>query len=114
MTESLEKILADRNKTHGNWDDQAACAQALKKIASEHTNHLEKPAFMQEALDMIRHKESRIEIGDMWEPEHWVDISGYATCVVRILKRAQGYVDAKLKLEERDWDTDHGTDPPRY
>lgn len=77
MTE-LKEVLAERTETHGDFRQQFACAQELKRVfgqweADIHPVH-------REILDQIAHKLSRILTGNPNFADHWVDIAGYATC----------------------------------
>lgn len=76
---TIEALIAERDKTHGNWSKQAQCAQSLKnciRIAQEPIRTLSKQQW--EALDMICVKISRIVCGNPNEKDHWDDIIGYA------------------------------------
>jgi hypothetical protein len=44
-------------------------------------------AYMQESLDMICNKMSRIVNGNPYYDDSWVDIAGYATLVVKQLEK---------------------------
>lgn len=81
----INNILAEREKTHGKFSDHALITQEMKKICKfnnldEKLNHEQK-----EAIDMILHKIGRIIAGNNNEVDHWQDIAGYATLVVRSL-----------------------------
>jgi hypothetical protein len=73
--------LNERQKTHGDFTDNARVMQALKQIARSGNNwvgHIELTPVQREALDMILHKVGRIVTGDPNVPDHWLDIEGYA------------------------------------
>jgi hypothetical protein len=70
-------VLNERNKTHGNFSSNATLSQALKETIAIHTQTV-LTAVQQEAIDMICLKLSRIVTGNPNEPDHWLDISGYA------------------------------------
>ena len=42
---------------------------------------------MRESLEMIEHKIARIISGNAYEPDHWLDIMGYAALVLRELEQ---------------------------
>ena len=54
-------------------------SQDLKKVIRESPNYSTMPAPLQESLDMIANKISRILNGDPLYEDSWRDISGYAT-----------------------------------
>ena len=73
----VDAILAERQKTHGDFETHAKLAQALKEQMRTgkqwpHLNPMQK-----EALDMIQHKIARILNGDQnngmghWPPSGW-------------------------------------------
>lgn len=77
------KLLDERQKTHGNYAETARIAQDLKRIV------LRNPCMsdvQRESLDLICTKLSRIVCGNADEPDHWLDISGYAMLVHRSLR----------------------------
>jgi len=71
-------VLEERAKTHGQFCDVARSAQVIKSEINR-ADHLD---FTQiEALDMIASKIARILHGNPNEPDHWLDIEGYARLV---------------------------------
>jgi hypothetical protein len=61
--------------THGSFQDVAETAQAIKAIIHRDP---EMAPHQLEALDLIATKIARICNGDPDEPDHWLDIQGYA------------------------------------
>ena len=85
--DDVDKVLEDRKKTHGNFQTHAEICQRLKDCMRDHGVGLTKLDHDQaEALDMILHKIARILNGNAWEPDHWLDIAGYAKLVYDRLK----------------------------
>ena len=80
---SIEQILAQRGKTHGEFEDQARCAQELKEIWHRHAKKCGNNGnpMVNEAVDMALHKLARAAVGDLLEPDHWLDVQGYAKLV---------------------------------
>jgi hypothetical protein len=81
---ALNEVLDERRKTHGHFDAQFLCAQFLKDYL-EIDGFCSDHRIMQEALDQIAHKLSRIVTGNPHHVDHWRDIAGYAMCIVRYL-----------------------------
>lgn len=79
MTDSTDKLLAERGKTHGDFTIYATITQALKSIVQGHSANLS--SIQQEAIDMILHKIGRICAGNPNYRDHWDDIAGYARLV---------------------------------
>jgi hypothetical protein len=74
---STEKILSEREKTHGDFEGVSELAQELKDAAYIlGKNKLD--GGQQIALDMIFLKIARIMWGDPNHADHWDDIAGYA------------------------------------
>jgi hypothetical protein len=90
MTDNIEALLHERNKTHGSFADNAACSQQIKGLfhTARAWNGLHD--VHREVLDMIAVKLSRILSGQAGFADHWNDIAGYATlaseaCVAELL-----------------------------
>lgn len=79
--EDIRKILAERGQTHGDFSNQAECAQDLKKAFYNWAQHNKLTPYMKEAVDMILHKMARVATGNPSVQDHWDDIAGYATLV---------------------------------
>lgn len=86
MTTSIEKVLEERGKTHGDFTLQSTLSQNLKEVCRQGSRVGLYP-YQREALDMILHKISRIFNGNPMEKDHWVDIAGYATLVANELRK---------------------------
>jgi len=83
---NIQETLHERGKTHGVFPIQAACSQALKSLVQrDKDKQIDMRLSQCEALEMICMKMSRIVHGDADEADHWRDIAGYATLVVKEL-----------------------------
>lgn len=87
---SIDAILAEREKTHGKFEDHATYTQNLKYILAASEKYFFLTSEQKEALEMICHKIGRILAGNPNEPDHWTDIAGYATLIVNAIKREKG------------------------
>jgi len=77
-----QKILDERQKTHGNFSDHASVTQELKGVLQRNPDLIAKLSVTQrESIEMIFHKVGRILAGDPNFKDHWDDISGYAMLV---------------------------------
>jgi hypothetical protein len=81
MTTSIDDILTQRGKTHGDYKDHASITQMLKQMMRRGKNWPTLYMTEQETLDMIAHKIGRILAGDPHFQDHWDDIAGYAKLV---------------------------------
>ena len=79
-------ILTERGATHGNWYDNARISQQTKLLWQRQDGWSNLTVTQREALDMIAHKVGRILAGNPHFADHWADLSGYATLVVRELE----------------------------
>ena len=82
---NTEDLLNTREKTHGDFLENAHVAQSLKRIV--HSANPELPFYQAEALDLICTKLARIVTGANGEADHWRDLAGYAALVVRELEK---------------------------
>jgi hypothetical protein len=74
---SVNDTLNQRESTHGNFLDNAKCAQALKHTCHEHVKCA--LTYVQlEAVDNICQKLARILTGNPNHADNWHDIAGYA------------------------------------
>jgi hypothetical protein len=78
ITIEIEHMLDTRAKTHGEFSDNARVMQGLKNIVRDEPTWTHASYVQREALEMILHKIGRIVTGNPNEPDHWLDIEGYA------------------------------------
>lgn len=84
MTE-VNKLLSEREKTHGDFINVSCVAQALKYVLRDSPNWNSLRATQKEALDMICNKMGRLLSGNPDFEDHSDDIVGYATLLRRAL-----------------------------
>ena len=82
-----QQVIADREDSHGDYAKQAGMSQALKAIIRRPHKFEYLDDTHRESLDMIAVKISRIINGDQNNPDHWLDIAGYAMLVHNILTK---------------------------
>lgn len=85
MKDSTTALLAERGKTHGDYNEHAAITQSIKRQFFAGRNYMDLSDAQSEALDMIAHKIGRILAGDPNFRDHWDDIAGYARLVAERL-----------------------------
>ena len=83
---NLNDVLIERGSTHGNWKFQSAFSQQLKDAVHHAAGYGRLSDSARESIDMICVKISRIVSGNPNEPDHWKDIAGYATLVLKELE----------------------------
>tara|TARA_R110000822_G_scaffold237259_1_gene367758 strand:+ start:1005 stop:1265 length:261 start_codon:yes stop_codon:yes gene_type:complete len=72
----IEDVLEQRGKTHGDFSDVAYFAQRMRELFRQRGVLVSDSQA--ESLDMIAGKLARILVGNPNEPDHWLDIEGYA------------------------------------
>lgn len=87
-----DALLADRAQTHGDIRDNAHFTFGLLEIMENvGATGLDGWSMLTReqklVLLMIQHKIGRILSGNAYEVDHWKDIAGYATLVVKILEK---------------------------
>jgi hypothetical protein len=82
----INRIIAEREKTHGNFPRQAKTAQSIKEVMRYTDNWEFMPEHQKEALELIATKLSRILNGNPAWHDTWHDIAGYAVLVANTLE----------------------------
>lgn len=82
----VEQILAERQKTHGNFQTHAIICQGIKDALQASENWFNLMPTTKEALEMIAHKMARVTNGQEDFKDHWDDIAGYATLKSKLIE----------------------------
>ena len=77
----IDNILREREKTHGDFAQVAATAQAIKGVFFTTPNWPKMTSAQAEGLEQIALKLARILCGNPAEPDHYADIMGYAQLI---------------------------------
>jgi hypothetical protein len=96
----MNKLLEEREKTHGDFKGVALTALTIKAIVKNSKNYKYLSGEEEESLDMIASKIGRILNGNPHEIDHWRDIAGYAKLVVKSLEPKNFRVKLKVKKEK--------------
>lgn len=79
MTDSTDELLAQRQKTHGDFTINARISQSIRRAMQATGSGWWKLSDVQcEVLEMVAHKIGRILAGDHDYKDHWDDLAGYA------------------------------------
>lgn len=78
---TAQDVIEARESTHGDYVVQATLSAQLKDLARDTPGYHNAGRDQTESIDMILLKISRILTGNPNEPDHWLDIAGYATLV---------------------------------
>lgn len=82
---NTDKVLEERQSTHGDFARNAEISQALKAVFRENLDSSVSKVHI-EALEMIALKLSRILSGQSNYQDHYTDIAGYAVLAARACK----------------------------
>lgn len=82
LADGVEKLLSTREATHGDYANTARVAQILKRILTGEMGDEKYTDRQRESLDLICTKLARIVSGNANEPDHWLDIAGYAKIAI--------------------------------
>ena len=109
MNAELNKILAERGNTHGDFSQSAYLVQSMKSSV-RHSASMENvylSPVQWEALDNIFGKIGRIVCGDPSHVDSWVDIQGYAKLAEDNTKQI---IAQRLETEHkaREWELGRG------
>ncbi len=85
-----QAIIETREATHGDYGDQAATAQIMKDLFRHSRQWDKMQPHHRETLDMIAVKLARIVTGNPEEPDHWLDVAGYATLSYNLATTGKG------------------------
>jgi len=92
MSNDVQNTLNVRENSHGDFRENGAIMQELKKLIRTGKNWDVIEPHQQEALDMICHKMGRILCGNPEHADHWHDIAGYATLCENIIVHGEPYI----------------------
>lgn len=87
--DNIQNILTERARTHGDFEHVAKMSQNLKHMMKSTRAFEDLDYYMAESLEAIAAKIARILSGNCFDKDHWQDISGYATLVVRQIERVE-------------------------
>jgi len=85
----IDETLAERGSNYGKFTTQAELSQKLQVAFDDHVCQHGQPEkytdSMNEAIQLIIHKLSRIANGNPTYDDSWRDLSGYSTLIVKEL-----------------------------
>jgi len=87
---NINDTLNERANTHGDYREQAAFAQHLKRMMRAGRNWERLDLTQAQSLEAFADKINASE------PDHWRDVAGYAQLIVRELEPLQGGVKAPV------------------
>jgi len=78
---NIKDVLNKRQATHGDFYANAMVVQGIMSALADGNNYQDLTDYQLTGLQNIAGKMARIVNGNASEPDHWVDIAGYATLV---------------------------------
>lgn len=100
MADDIDALLAEREKTHGDFSEHADVTQYIKDLLRFKPGWEKLTPAMRESLDMIAHKVGRIMAGSAFVNDHWDDIAGYARLVSLRITESRKRVKGKPVVAE--------------
>lgn len=101
MSDKLNEVLNQRAGTHGSFKVNAEISQNLKSIFRTSPNWPTLRPYQREALDHTAGKIARALSGNANEPDHWLDMAGYASLAEKHTKEDnENLVPKKVFLKE--------------
>lgn len=85
-TIDTNQLLAERQKTHGEYGEHARCTQEILRVLQAERGYPLLTDMQKESLHMIAHKMGRIVTGNPDIEDHWDDIAGYAVLISQRLR----------------------------
>ena len=82
-----DDILEERGKTHGDFAEVSRIAQTIKVALRSSPQWDEMKAEQKEALETVATKLARCVCGDLTEPDHIFDVTGYCRLYLRTLDK---------------------------
>lgn len=83
----IEKIIDERQKTYGDFTENAQVSQALKFVMEGTAGWKKLSAVQAEVLHQCALKTARILTGDPNSRQHWDDLAGYPQLVCERLPK---------------------------
>jgi hypothetical protein len=83
-------LVAEREKSHGDFRHTAALAQRIKVVYRDSRNWDQLTHVQREVLDAVATKVARILSGDPGFPDHFDDIAGYVHLALQSMDRGNG------------------------
>ena len=79
MLDGTQKLLNERQRTHGDFKEVASVAQTFRELMRGTDGWQRMNDAQREALDSMASKFGRLGSGDPHYRDHWDDVAGYAT-----------------------------------
>jgi hypothetical protein len=92
-TVNTEELLAERQKTHGEYAEHARCTQSILRVLQAERGYPALSDMQKETLHMIAHKLGRIVTGNPDIADHYDDIAGYAKLISQRLEKPAVVMD---------------------
>lgn len=87
MNESIEQVLTDRAKTHGDFAEGAEFCQDVMRSAEKRPGWSIMSDVQKEGFHHIIQKLQRAVCGDPNFEEHWLDVMGYVERIIEDMRR---------------------------
>ena len=82
MSDEIPDLIMTRESTHGSFELAAVWRQHYQALINNAPSYERLSAAQRYSIDMVGVKLGRILHGNPHEPDHWLDIAGYAQLAV--------------------------------
>lgn len=93
--DNIQTTLQTRAQSHGDFRFVSQMSQNIKRVLKSSSSWNDLEPWQQEAMECISMKLARIMSGNSFDKDHWHDMAGYASLVVREIERR----DVEYQLE---------------
>ena len=101
----INSVLNSRKKVYGNYSDIARTSSLLKKAVRENLIFDELPYEVQDGIDNVLHKISRI-INNPYLIDNYMDIIGYTTLMMNTIKKDKDAIETEVNYKKPNEDLD--------
>lgn len=85
--DNIQTTLQTRAQSHGDFRFVSQMSQNIKRVLKSSSSWNDLEPWQQEAMECISMKLARIMSGNSFDKDHWHDMAGYASLVVREIER---------------------------
>ncbi len=87
--DNIQTTLQTRAQSHGDFRYVSQMSQNIKRVLKSSASWNDLEPWQQEGLEAVAMKLARIMSGNSFDKDHWHDVAGYASLVVREIERRE-------------------------
>lgn len=86
-SKEVHAIIGERQSNYGDFYDFSILVQKLKDVVQKHPNWPKMSPHHKEGIEMILHKLARSINGNPDYLDSYVDVKGYAQCIINSIEK---------------------------